>query len=71
MIEEGRAGINPEIEAIIAFQIKGETEVGKPATKQVQDVVQKIERCESLYPTRLALEQVNASAASDDFKASC
>lgn len=71
MIEEGRAGINPEIEAIIAFQIKGETEVGKPATKQVQDVVQKIERCESLYPTRLALEQVNARAASDDFKASC
>lgn len=71
MIEEGRAGINTEIEAIIAFQIKGETEVGKPATKQVQDVVQMIERCESLYPTRLALEQANARAASDDFKASC
>lgn len=71
MIEEGRAGINSEIEAIIAFQIKGETEVGKPATKQVQDVVQKIERCESLYPTRLAMEQANVRAASDDFKASC
>lgn len=71
MIEEGRASINPEIEAIIAFQIKGETEVGKPATKQVQDVVQKIERCENLYPTRLALEQANARAGSDDFKASC
>ena len=71
MIEDGRAGINPEIEAIIAFQIKGETEVGKPATKQVQDVVQKIERCESLYPTRLAMEQANARAGSDDFKASC
>ena len=71
MIEEGRAGINPEIEAIIAFQIKGETEVGKPAIKQVQDVVQKIERCESLYSTRLALEQANARAGSDDFKASC
>lgn len=71
MVEEGRAGINPEIEAIIAFQIKGETEVGKPAINQVQDVVAKIERCESLYPTRLALEQVNARAGSDDFKASC
>lgn len=71
MIEEGRAGINSEIEAIIAFQIKGETEVGKPAIKQVQDVVQKIERCESLYPTRLALEKTNARAESDDFKASC
>lgn len=71
MVEEGRAGINPVIEAIIAFQIKGETEVGKPAVKQVQDVVQKIERCESLYPTRLALEQANARAGSDDFRASC
>ena len=71
MIEEGRAGINSEIEAIIAFQIKGETEVGKPAIKQVQDVVQKIERCESLYPTRLALEKANTRAESDDFKVSC
>lgn len=71
MIEEGRAGINAEIEAIIAFQIKGETEVGKPAIKQVQDVVQRIERCENLYPTRRALEQANARAASDDYKAAC
>lgn len=71
MIEEGRAGINAEIEAIIAFQIKGETEVGKPAIKQVQDVVQRIERCENLYPTRRALEQANARAASDDYNAAC
>ncbi len=71
MIEEGRAAINLEIEAIIAFQIKGASEAGKPATKQVQDIVQKIERCQSLYPTRLALEEANARAASDAFKASC
>ena len=71
MVEEGRAAINLEIEAIIAFQIKGAREAGKPATKQVQDIVQKIERCESLYPTRLALEEANARAASNAFKASC
>ena len=71
MVEEGRAAINLEIEAIIAFQIKGASEAGKSATKQVQDIVQKIERCESLYPTRLALEKANARAASDAFKASC
>ena len=71
MVEEGRAAINLEIEAIIAFQIKGASEAGKPATKQVQDIVQKIERCESLYPTRLALEKANARAASNAFKASC
>ena len=71
MVEEGRAAINLEIEAIIAFQIKGASEAGKPATKQVQDIVQKIERCESLYPTRLALEKANARAASNAFEASC
>ena len=71
MVEEGRATISLEIEAIIAFQIKGESEAGKPATEQVQDIVQKIERCESLYPTRLALEEANARAASSAFKASC
>lgn len=71
MVEEGRAAINLEIEAIIAFQIKGASEAGKPATKQVQDIVQKIERCESLYPTKLALEDANARAASDAFKSSC
>lgn len=71
MVEEGRAAVNLEIEVIIAFQIKGASEAGKPATKQVQDIVQKIERCESLYPTRLALEKANARAASNAFKASC
>lgn len=71
MIDEFRSRVNQEIEAIIAFQVKGETEVGKPAAKQVQDVVDRIDRCESLYPTRLAMEQANARAASDDFKFSC
>lgn len=67
MIEEGRAGIVPVIEAIIAFQVKGETEVGKPAAEQVWDVVQKIEQCESLFPTRQALGQAIERAASDAF----
>lgn len=71
LIEEGRAGIGTEIEAIIAFEIKGETEAGKCAEDQVRDIVLKIERCERLYPTRGALEEANPRAASDAFKASC
>ena len=71
LVEDGRANIGPMIEEIIAFQIRGETEVGKPPMKQVQDIVGKIERCESLYPTRLALEQANPRAASEQFRASC
>ena len=67
MIEEGRASIVPVIEAIIAFQVKGATEAGKPAAKQVQDVVQKIEQCESLFPTRQALGEAIERAGSEAF----
>lgn len=71
LVEDGRANIGPLVEEIISFQIKGETEVGKPPMQQVQDIVGKIERCESLYPTRLALESANSRAASEQFQASC
>lgn len=71
MVEEGRAGLNPEIEAIIAFQIKGEADAGKPAAGQVQDVVRKIERCESLYPTSGELEDAHSRAKSEEFQESC
>ena len=71
MIEEGRTKIGTDVEAIIAFEIKGETEVGKPAMKQVQDVVEQIERCESLYPTHLAFEEAIPRANSDAFRTSC
>lgn len=71
MVEEGRAGLNPEIEAIIAFQIKGEADAGKPAAGQVQDVVRKIERCESLYPTSDELEDAHSRAKSEEFQDSC
>ena len=71
MVEEGRAAIGPDIEDIISFQVKGETEVGKPALKQVQDIVNKIEKCENLYPTRKELETANSRAASEAFQASC
>ena len=67
MIEEGRASIITTIESIIAFQIQGEMEAGKPAAKQVLDVVQKIEQCENLFPTRRGLGESIERAASDAF----
>lgn len=70
MIEDARAGLDPAIESIINFQIKGEKEAGKPPAEQVQDVVRKIERCESLYPTRQALELAKPRAASEAYRAS-
>jgi mitogen-activated protein kinase kinase kinase len=70
MIEEGRAGLNPEIEAIINFQIKGESEAGKPAAEQVRDIVEKIDKCESLYPARSTFITAYPRAGSDEYKQS-
>ena len=67
VVEEGRAGIITTVEAIIAFSIQGEAEAGKPATGQVQDVVQKIEHCESLFMSRKALGEAVERASSDAF----
>ena len=71
MIEESRSTLGPLIESVIAFEIKGETEVGKSPFEQVQDIVAKIEKCEYLYSTRRELEAANARAGSDAFRDSC
>jgi mitogen-activated protein kinase kinase kinase len=71
MIEDRRASIGPVIESIISFEIKGETEVGKPPAKQVEDIVRQIEKCECLYSTRKGLENAQPRAASSAFQASC
>lgn len=71
MIEDRRATIGPIIESVTCFQIKGETEVGKPPAEQVEDVVRKIEKCESLYSTRKELETAQPRAASSAFQESC
>ncbi|KAI9851807.1 MAG: Suppressor of Sensor Kinase (SLN1) [Thelocarpon superellum] len=71
LLDDGRATIDAVIESIINFEIKGEKEAGKPPVQQVHDVVRHIERCESLYPTRQALEAAKPRAASPPYQASC
>ncbi|KAI4255435.1 MAG: hypothetical protein LQ352_002574 [Teloschistes flavicans] len=71
MVEEGREKVNTEIEAIIAFRIKGVSEAGKSAADQVHDIVERIERCEKLYPTRNHLAKAHERAASREFEESC
>ncbi|KAL8712276.1 MAG: hypothetical protein Q9220_003427 [cf. Caloplaca sp. 1 TL-2023] len=71
MVEEGREKVNAEVEAIITFRIKGESEAGKPAADQVQDIVERVEKCEKLYPTRNHLAKAHERAASKDFEESC
>ncbi|EOD52120.1 putative map kinase protein [Neofusicoccum parvum UCRNP2] len=71
LIEDGRSKAKTLIEGIITFEIKGEAEVGLTAAQQVADMVQKIEKCEGLYPTWQALEQAQPRAASAAFRESC
>lgn len=71
MIDEGRNKLQQTIESIIAFEIKGEAEVGKSPLEQVQDVVTRIEKSEGLFPTRQAFETAQPRAASEAYKATC
>ena len=71
LIEDGRSKIKQAIESIVAFEIKGEAEVGKTAVEQVQEVVKKIEKIEGLYPTRDAFEAAHPRAASQAYKDMC
>ncbi|RKF73676.1 MAP kinase kinase kinase wis4 [Golovinomyces cichoracearum] len=67
IIEETRNGLNNQLEEIINFEVKGESEVGKPPIEQVRDIVKKIEKCDNLYPSWSALESANKIAASPAF----
>ncbi|KAK5137423.1 hypothetical protein LTR08_009001 [Meristemomyces frigidus] len=71
LIEDGRSKVKPAIESIIAFEIKGEAEAGKCPLEQVQEIVKKIERTESLWPTREAFEIAQPRAASQPYKDTC
>ncbi|KAH7383604.1 BOS4, mitogen-activated protein kinase [Cadophora sp. MPI-SDFR-AT-0126] len=71
LIEDTRSNLDTMLDEIIRFQVQGESEAGKPPIEQVRDVVAKIEKCEGLYPSRMALEVANKLAASPQFHATC
>ncbi|EME49452.1 hypothetical protein DOTSEDRAFT_68273 [Dothistroma septosporum NZE10] len=71
LIDDGRSKIKQAIESIVAFEIKGEAEVGQSAVEQVQEIVKKIEKIEGLYPTRQAFEAAHPRAASTAYRETC
>lgn len=71
IVEHGRASIPKMVEDIIAFEIKGQSEAGKPALQQVEDVVAKIDKCECLYSSARELETAHPRTASEDYRSSC
>ncbi|PHH67203.1 hypothetical protein CDD81_2972 [Ophiocordyceps australis] len=67
MVEEARATVDRTLDEIINFEVKGESEVGKPPYQQVKDIVRKIEKCESLYPSWKSLAAEHKAADSPLF----
>ncbi|KAH7026571.1 uncharacterized protein B0I36DRAFT_226153, partial [Microdochium trichocladiopsis] len=68
IVEEGRANLDRTIDEIIRFEVQGESEAGKPPIEQIRDVVSKIEKLESMYPSWQALGSVHKTATSQSFQ---
>ncbi|KAM0807272.1 putative MAP kinase kinase kinase [Seiridium cardinale] len=71
MVEEARSNLDRTIEEITRFEVQGESEAGKPPIEQIRDVVKKIEKCESLYPSWQALGADHKNATSPSFFEAC
>ncbi|KAF2622135.1 Ssk2-type MAP kinase [Macroventuria anomochaeta] len=71
IVDDARGKIKGLLESIISFEVEGAAEAGQTPQQQVQDVVKKIEKIESVYPTRQALEAAYPRAASEAYKAAC
>lgn len=68
LVEDARASVDKKLDEIIAFKVKGESEVGKPAIEQVRDVVRSLEKLEMLYPSWQALKAEHAAASLHSFE---
>ncbi|KAJ4350690.1 Suppressor of Sensor Kinase (SLN1) [Ascochyta clinopodiicola] len=71
IVDDARGKIKTLLESIISFEVEGATEAGQTPQQQVQDVVKKIEKIESAYPTRQALEAAYPRAASPAYRDAC
>ena len=71
IVDDTRSKIRANLESIVSFEVGGEAEAGQTAAQQVEDIVKKIEKVESAYPTRQALEAAYPRAASQHYKDAC
>lgn len=71
IIESGRANLGAVLEEITQFEVKGESDTGKSAIEQIRDIVKQIGKCESLYPSRMALIAAHKAAGSSAYLATC
>ncbi|KAF2197085.1 MAP kinase [Delitschia confertaspora ATCC 74209] len=71
VVDDGRSRVKGYLESIISFEIQGAAEAGQTPAAQVEEIVKKIEKCETLFPTRQALEAAYPRAASEAYKETC
>ncbi|ETS87646.1 hypothetical protein PFICI_01474 [Pestalotiopsis fici W106-1] len=71
MVEEARSNLDRVIDEITRFEVQGESEAGKPPIEQIRDVVKKIEKCESLYPSSQTLAASHKNATLPSFSEAC
>ncbi|KAF3040978.1 Suppressor of Sensor Kinase (SLN1) [Didymella heteroderae] len=71
IVDDARGKIKGLLESVISFEVEGASEAGQTPQQQVQDVVRKIEKIESAYPTRQALEAAYPRAASEAYRSAC
>jgi len=71
LIEDMRASVDRSVNDIINFSIAGESEAGKPPIGQVRDVVAKIEKIGSYYPSNTALIAALKPATYEAYQETC
>ncbi|KAH8884559.1 MAP kinase [Thozetella sp. PMI_491] len=68
MIEDARGSLDRAVDDIVNFSIAGESEAGKPPIDQVRDAVAKIEKIETLYPSRPSLKSALRKTSAEAFE---
>jgi mitogen-activated protein kinase kinase kinase len=70
MVDDGRTKVDALIDQITNFEIQGKDKTSKTPQEQVQDILDRWEKCELLWPTRAGLMTAKPNCASPAFNAS-
>ncbi|KAF1816959.1 hypothetical protein P152DRAFT_445123 [Eremomyces bilateralis CBS 781.70] len=68
LLDEGRQHIRTMFEEVITFEVQGVSETGKAPLEQVKEIVKKIDKIESMYPTTKDLLTEQPRAQSREYK---
>jgi mitogen-activated protein kinase kinase kinase len=67
IIEDARIAMDSTLEAVTRFQIRGKNVTDLSPWEQVAEMIEKLEECESMYPSRAVMIEAKPIVASDVF----